>query len=93
MVTVGLIREINFISELTSLPVSVSLSISDYVTVKVLVSNKILELRLDDELIWQESLDEEMGNFGIESCQRIADIINKKYRNLEYKHLIFKEKS
>ena len=43
--------------------------------------------------VWRESLNEESGNFGIESCQRIAEIINKKYRNLEYQHLIYKETS
>ena len=93
MVTVGLIRELNFISELTSSPITADLSISDIVTVKVLISNKIFELYLDEELLWRESLDEETGNFGVESCQRIADIINKKFRKLEYKHLIFKENS
>lgn len=91
MLTVGLVRELGFVSGIAGLPVSLSLSLADIVTVKVCIFNKILELYSEEELIWRESLDEEIGNFGVESCQRIAEIINKKYRNEDYKHLIYKE--
>jgi hypothetical protein len=93
MLTVGVIRELNFMSELTSLPLKADLCLSDVLCLTVNISNKILTVHHEGELIWEESLDDEFGNFGIESCHRIAQILQAKHSKSDYKHLIYREKS
>lgn len=92
-VTVGLVKELEFISNHTGSQVVTDICMGgdDFLVVlNIVIKNGFLYIRHEGEIIWHESLDETTGNFGLESCQQISQILNNKHKSLEYRHLIYK---
>ena len=93
MITVGYVRELAFIAGIAGTPISTTINFGDLLSIDVKVDNQILSIFFQNELIWEESLDNTVGNFGLESCHRIAEIIKNKYQKLDYGHLIYRKTS
>lgn len=91
MITVGLIKEANYISRALGRPVVLNLEVKDALTVNIEIENDVLSIKESQELIWKESLDEQVGNFGVESCQHIFEILKRKANGEPYSKLIFLE--
>lgn len=91
MITVGLIKEANYISRALGRPVILNLEVKDALTVNIEIENDVLSIKESQELIWKESLDEQVGNFGVESCQHIFEILKRKANGEPYSKLIFLE--
>lgn len=92
-ITVGLIKELNFISQQLNSSISAEISVNDEFKISVTIDDNCLFIAHEGDLIWKESLDATSGNFGIESCQQISQILHNKFSNLEYKNLISVESS
>jgi len=92
MITVGLIKELNFISQLLKNKVSSDLMIGEFFLLKIEIQNQFLKIYHGNELIWAESLNETTGNFGIESCQNLMILLKNKVEGNPYKDLVYKEK-
>lgn len=90
MITEGLIREIYHISNYFNTQVKLSV---EYLGKKIdiEVHSRYVKLFYKGEKIWQECLDEEIGNFGIESVQHVFLIIEKMEKGEEWKSLSFNE--
>jgi hypothetical protein len=94
MITVGLVKELAFMSEFMGQPLHTVIILPDLnFRFLMQVANKKLLIYHKDDLIWEESLDETTGNFGIESCQQIVEIFRNKCSGKPYEHLIHREKS
>jgi len=91
MITVGLIKEANYISRALGRTILLSLEARGALTINIEIENDILSIRESQELIWKESLDEQIGNFGVESCQHIFEILKRKANGDPYSKLIFLE--
>ena len=91
MITEGLAREIYHISNFFNTTVKCSL---EYLgkKVEVEVFSRYIKIIYKGEKIWEECMDEEIGNFGIESAQHIFSIIDKIERKEEWRDLSFYEK-
>lgn len=72
MITVGLIKELNFISVFLKKPVNVTFHIKYSLNVKI--KNNILIVNYNEIDIWKENISDD-GFFGIESCDAISRII------------------
>lgn len=90
MITEGLIREIYHISNYFNTQVKLSV---EYLGKKIDIEvySRYVKLFYKGEKIWQECLDEEIGNFGIESVQHVFLIIEKMEKGEEWKSLFFNE--
>ena len=90
MITEGFAREIYHISNHFDTKVKLSI---EYLGKKldIEVHSRYIKLFYKGEKIWQECLDEEIGNFGIESVQHIFLIIQKIERGEEWRNLVFSE--
>lgn len=74
MITVGLIKEINFISKFINGPVEFFLYISSE-PIKVRVEDNYLFVFYKDNHIWLELIDGDLSFFGVESVDSISRII------------------
>ena len=90
MITEGFVREIYHISNHFDTQVKLSV---EYLGKKldIEVYSRYVKLFYKGEKIWQECLDEEIGNFGIESIQHIFFIIEKMENGEEWRDLVFNE--
>jgi len=92
MITVGLVKELLFISKSLNQEVD---SLLNFGWHKNPIHLKISDDKLSIyyiEYIWEESLNEADSMFGIESCQEIANIIKlMDSGNKEWKNLVFIE--
>lgn len=76
MITVGLVQELNYISQALNVPVKASISIplaKDFLFIDV--NNNYLELKYNNNKIWREEIFSPSSMFGIESCDSISKII------------------
>lgn len=89
MITVGLIKELQFISLVLKTPISLTFYL--LYDLNLQIDNNILKLTYHHKTIWIENISDN-GMFGIESCDSISRIINcidnnddswTKYRYLE----------
>jgi hypothetical protein len=90
MITEGLVREIYHISNYFNTQVKLSV---EYLGKKIDIEvySRYVKLFYKGEKIWQECIDEEIGNFGIESVQHIFLIIEKIEKGEEWRNLAFSE--
>lgn len=78
MITVGLIKELLFISEALKTPVDVTLQTQIAEPIYIKIYNKVLEVYYgnDGVRIWRETIDGDASMFGVESCDTLARIIH-----------------
>lgn len=96
MITLSLIKELEFISQAYNEPIFVNLAIgspNSTISLGIKIDKGVLVIELGGKLIWRESLDETVGNFGIESCQQIMGIISLKHSGEPFDHLIYIDNS
>lgn len=93
MVTVGLVNELAFLSELKRGKVSVVFDPDKtaHRPLKLVINQNRLTAFYGTELIWQELVGCPESMFGIESCQHILLIMNNIDQNAEWKHLRYIE--
>ena len=91
MITEGLAREIYHISNFFNTTTKCSL---EYLgkKVEIEVFSRYIKVFYKGEKIWDECMDEEIGNFGIESIQHLFYIIDKIEKGEDWKDLAFYEK-
>jgi len=93
MITVGLIKEILFISEVLKTPLDVLIQTNrTKLPLKILVKDSILDIWYAENHIWNESLSEGITMFGIESVSTIFEIILLIDNGAPWKHLVYQEK-
>jgi hypothetical protein len=93
MITQGFANELYHISNFFNCEVKCDL---EYLSKKITCSvfGRYISVNYNGELIWRECLDENIGNFGIESVQHIFYIIDKIEKNdPDWRNLIYIEKS
>lgn len=77
MITVGLIKELLFISKALRVPVRASLSPENLQCgILIDIKEQILSVSYLGYHIWTESLDEATSMFGVESCDTLAKIVS-----------------
>ena len=76
MVTVGLVKEILFISEYFKSPIETEIKGFTNSFIKLRIENRILDIWYENNHIWHELIDGELSFFGIESCDSIARCIS-----------------
>lgn len=91
MITVGIIQELNYISQALGVPVRSSLSVPlAKEPLFIDVNNNYLELRYNNQKIWREEIFSASSMFGIESCDSVSKIIymidnnNEDWKNMLY---------
>lgn len=78
MVTVGLVKELLFISTISKLPVEIELRVGSSTKappILILVFNNFLNIYYKKNHIWAETIDGPTAFFGIESADAISRII------------------
>lgn len=92
MITEGLARELYHVSNFFNTPVKCSL---EYLGKKIEleVFSRYIKIFYKGVKIWEECVDEDIGNFGIESIQHIFTIIEKAEKGESYEDLIYIEES
>ncbi len=73
MITLGIVREIEYISTYLKIPVELTFHL--YYSLDIKIDKKVIELKYNNIPIWTEDISED-GFFGIESCDSISRIIN-----------------
>lgn len=75
MVTVGIVKELNFISVMLRTPVDVILTsqVSDPIHIKI--NNNMVDIEYHDQHIWHETIEGDASFFGVESCDTVSRII------------------
>lgn len=94
MITLSLINELDFLSRAYNAPIYVDLSLGtpcSTLSLNLEIKNGVLSVLLGGKLIWRESLDSTVGNFGIESCQQIMQIILNKHNGEPFDNLVYIE--
>ena len=76
MITVSLVYELQFVAKHFDSPLTASLQFRGCSPVTLLVTSDELEVRYQQELIWKEKIVGPESNFGVESVDTIARIIN-----------------
>lgn len=91
MITEGFARELCHFSNHFDTKVKCSL---EYLNKKVEVEvfSRYIKVFYKGVKIWEECLDENLGNFGVESVQHIFLIIDLIERGLPWEHLVYEEK-
>ncbi len=92
MITEGLAREIYHVSNFFNTPVKCTLEYLDK-KIEVEVFSRYIKIFYKGQKIWEECMDEEIGNFGIESIQHIFLIIDRAEKGEKWEDLIYSEKS
>lgn len=94
MITVGLVQELNYISQALSVPVKAGLSIpfaKDQLFIRI--ENNWLFLTYNAKEIWKEEIFSPSSMFGIESCDSVSKIIYMIDNNIEdWKEMVYFEK-
>lgn len=95
MITVGLVRELQFISRVLKTPVELTFS-KPLENLSIKIENDILFIWYRGYYIWQEVLEGSISFFGIESADTISRIIacidNDDDNWKRYRHLIKSDK-
>lgn len=73
--TVGLIKELAFISQVLKTPVKVILTTKICKSILILIKDNVLDVVYGDQKIWHETLGED-SYFGVESTDTISRIIS-----------------
>ena len=74
-ITVGIIKELYFISKVLNLPVEVTFKSPVKHPLYVRVYNNILDVEYNSISIWKETIESDISFFGVESCDTISRII------------------
>lgn len=91
MITEGFIREMHHISNYFNTPVNVVLKYLGK-EIEAEVFSRYVTINYKGNKIWEECIDEELGNFGVESIQHIFFIVDKIEKGEEWEDLAFYEK-
>lgn len=94
MITVGLVREFHFISEVLGTPLFINIASQRTKSqVGVGIKDGVLEVFYDlNNKIWKEDISTDASMFGVESCDTIARIIHLiDNGSEEWKNLIYSE--
>lgn len=75
MISVGLAKELNFISVYFKTEISCCLESSLCDSIQIKIKNNQLNVFYQNRHIWQEFIEGDTAFFGIESCDSIARII------------------
>ena len=75
MVTIGLVKELLFISKAFSTPIEITLKTEFNEPLRLLLNLNILDVWYSDYHIWHEEVDGDASFFGIESCDTISRIM------------------
>jgi hypothetical protein len=75
MITVGLIRELDYLSRMLSTPVDVILTSLVCNPIHIKVNLGVLDIEYCDKHIWHEEIESSVNMFGVESCDTISRII------------------
>jgi hypothetical protein len=96
MITVGLIKELLFVSKSLRTSVTFKLS-SERIKSEILavIKERNLEVWYLGYRIWNESLDEDISMFGVESCDTIARIVLliDAGDDVQWRELVYNDKS
>lgn len=76
MITIGLVKELYFISSVlnTSFDFFIGHPDSQY-SILLRVKDKVLEIQYAGQWIWKETIEGDTSYFGVESCDTISRII------------------
>lgn len=89
MITVSLIKELEFVSSFWGGQLSASIKIrKDIPDIKIQIEKSKLTVFFLNKIIWQESISGASSNFGVESCQTILLIIGKALKGEEWESSI-----
>lgn len=84
MITVGIVQELNYISQTLNIPVKTIISMPlAKEPLYIYISNNYFELQYNNQKIWKEEIFSPSSMFGIESCDSIAKIIYMIDNNIE----------
>lgn len=76
MITVGLVKELYFISRVLKTPVEIEFtSPSIPSTLLIKINNNVLDVEYACQHIWHETIEGDTSFFGVESCDTIARIM------------------
>lgn len=92
MITVGLIKELFYISTVFKKEISSIIEIDRH-TIMLTVANSFLTVRYKGHWIWREKIEGDTSMFGIESCDAISRIISCIDNNSPWEQYRFIEKS
>lgn len=94
MITVGLVQELNYVSQALGVSVKASISIplaKEQLFIKI--ENNWLFLSYSSKEIWKEEIFSPSSMFGIESCDSVSKIIYMIDNNIEeWKEMVYFEK-
>jgi len=89
MITVSLIKELEFVSSIYGGKLQASIKMGEGIPeVKIQIEKSKLTIFFLNKTIWQESISEASSNFGIESCETIARIMGKALKGEEWENSI-----
>lgn len=94
MITVGVVQELNFISQAFKVPVKASIAIPLAKNPLLIeIDNNYLSLMYNNQKIWKEEIASPASMFGIESCDSILKIIYMIDNQIEdWKDFVYFEK-
>jgi len=75
MITIGLVKELAFISRVLKTPVRIELKTNLAETISVSVEKNLLQVSYQGYNIWREIIESDTSFFGVESCDSISRII------------------
>ena len=75
MITVGLVKELHFISSALATEVQVTIMTGLHTPITVKIDKNAMSVWYQDWHIWQEDVTGDESYFGLESCDSIARII------------------
>jgi len=95
MITVGLIKELQFISSSLKTPLLLTIASTSFPNITVQIENETLTLTYLGHLIWREKVLGDSSFFGVESCDTIARImvLLKNHQINEAKELFYLEET
>ena len=75
MITIGLIRELHFISSVLKADISIVLNSDLADPISIEIKNNIFKVSYHNVQIWKEQIEGDTSFFGVESCDAISRII------------------
>lgn len=89
MITVSLIKELEFVSSFWGGDITASIKVREqFPEVKIRIEKSKLTIFFLNKTIWQESISGTSSNFGVESCQTIMLILDKILKGEEWENSI-----
>lgn len=76
MLTIGLVRELAFLSHGLGFPLKFSIEVISK-KMDLLIDKDILSIAYKGEEIWRENVQPDVSFFGVESCDLIFKIVNR----------------